>query len=255
MIKLNIWKWRIVLACFTLAGIALLLPLGIVLFAPDASQAGAKADLIMVFPGTPDRIAAGFQLAQTGCASKLAVSGVGVKGLEAQAAQFGRPAGVEFVGSSKSRSTFEDVFNTRKIVRQHGVRSVLLVTSNWHVPRSSFLLKCFLLGSGVTVQVVPVDDPRTITGTKEARIRQTKLAFNEAVKCWGSTMEMAWSILTGTLLLDVPRCQEFSNFIKRKVLFAHAVRKGGEIGVRSLSALPSYLLSPHSSLPFPPLSS
>lgn len=229
------------LACITLAGIALFLPLGIVILAPDASQAGSKADLIMVFPGTPDRIAAGFQLAQTGCASKLAISGVGVKGLEAQAAQFGRPAGVKFVGSSKSRSTFEDVVNARKIVRQHGVRSVLLVTSNWHVPRSSFLLKCFLLGSGVTVQVVPVDDPRTLTGTKDAQRLRTKLAVNEAVKCWGSTVEMTWSILTGTLLLDVPRCQELSNFIKRRMLFAHAVRQEKSFN--------SSLLTPPFSLP------
>lgn len=217
---LLVWTWRItVLACFILAGLGLLLPLGIVLLAPEAAPCGEQADLIMVFPGTPHRIAAGFQLAQAGAASKLAISGLGQQDLEAQAARFGRPAGVALVVSAKSRSTFEDVFNTRALVRRHGARSLLLVTSAWHVPRSSFLLKCFLLGSGVTVRVVPVEDHRIKFGTSEARTRQAKLAFNEGVKCWGSTVEMTWAMLTGTFLRDVPYFHELSKLLKRKILF------------------------------------
>ena len=219
--ELNKLKWRIVLVCFILAGMMLLLPLplGIVLSAPEAAPSCEKADLIMVFPGTPRRIAAGFQLARAGAASKLAISGVGLKGLEAQTARLGTPAGVALVASAKSRSTFEDVFNTRTLVREHGVRSLLLVTSAWHVPRSSFLLNCFLLGSGVTVRVVPVENPRINSGTNDARKLQAKLAFNEGVKCWGSTAEMTWAMLTGTLLGDVPGFHELSKFLKRKVLF------------------------------------
>ncbi|MDD2540711.1 MAG: hypothetical protein PHH28_06665, partial [Desulfuromonadaceae bacterium] len=78
------------------------------------------------------------------------------------------------------------------------------VTSAWHVPRSSFLLKCFLLGSGVTVRVVPVEDPRINAVPSEAWKLRAKLAFNEGVKSWGSTAEITWSIFTGCLLRDVP---------------------------------------------------
>ena len=217
---LAVFKRKMILACFILAGIGLGLPLGIALLAPEASPVGAKADLIMVFPGTPQRIAAGFQLAQAWAASKLAISGLGQKDLEAQAARFGNPAGVALVASPKSRSTFEDVFNTRAMVRQHGARSLLLVTSAWHMPRSSFLLQCFLFGSGVTVQVVPVEDPRINTGASEAWQLQAKLALNEAVKFWGSATETTWSILTGSLLRDVPGFHELSTSLKRKFLFA-----------------------------------
>jgi len=217
--KLIVWTWIIVIRpCFILAGLGLLLSLGIALLAPEASPVGAKADLIMVFPGTPHRIAAGFQLAQAGAASKLAISGLGQKSLEAQAARFGNPAGVALVASAKSRSTFEDVFNARALVRQHGIRSLLLVTSAWHVPRSSFLLKCFLLGSGVTVRVVPVEDPRINGGSSEAWKLQAKLAFNEGVQSWGSTAEMTWAMLTGSLLRDVPGFHELSKFLKQKIL-------------------------------------
>lgn len=95
---LTVFKRKMILACFILAGIGLGLPLGIALLAPEASPVGAKADLIMVFPGTPRRIAAGFELAQAGAASKLAISGLGQKDLEAQADRLGRPAGGFIVG-------------------------------------------------------------------------------------------------------------------------------------------------------------
>jgi len=213
-----VFKRKMILACFILAVIGLGLPLGIALLAPEASPVGAKADLIMVFPGTPHRIAAGIQLAQAGAASKLAISGLGQKDLEAQADRLGRPAGIALVASPKSRSTFEDAFNTRALVRQQGIRSLLLVTSTWHVPRSSFLLKCFLLGSGVTVRVVPVEDPRINAVPSEAWKLRAKLAFNEGVKSWGSTAEITWSIFTGCLLRDVPGFHELSKFLKRIIL-------------------------------------
>lgn len=210
---------KIMLICCTLAGVSLALPLATLLFVPDAAPSGSKADLIMVFPGAPNRVTTGFSLAQNGSAAKLAISGLGTQDLETLAVQFGKPAGIEYLRSAKSRSTFEDVFNTREIVRRNGIHSVLLVTSGWHAPRSYFLLKCFLLGSGVTIRVATVDDPHTPAGGKTARTLRTKLIINEAVKCWGSMAEMTWSLLTGTLLLDIPRFHEFSGYLKRKILF------------------------------------
>jgi hypothetical protein len=194
--------------------------MGIWLFSPDAPPGPVKADLIMIFPGGPERIATGFQLAKAGYAAKLAISNAGLKGLEANATHFGAPAAVTFVASSRSRSTFEDVFNTREIVRQHNVRSLLLVTSAWHIPRSYFLLRCFLAWTGVTVQVIPVEDLRAATGDWNAAVFQVKVAINEGIKCWGSSAELVWSLLTDRLLLDIPLVQKISTAIKQKVLFS-----------------------------------
>lgn len=202
-----------------LVGIGLLLPIGTFLLAPVPRPSSDKFDLIMVFPDTPERIAAGFKLAQDGYAPLFAISNAGLKSLEADARNYGRPTAVEFVTSPKSRSTFEDAFNTREIVRQHGVRSLQLVTSAWHMPRSYFLLKCLLSGTGVVVRTAPVEDPRTAPGGRQASILRAKLAVNETVKCWGSTLEMTWSLLTGRLLLDFPSCHKCSEFIKKKILF------------------------------------
>lgn len=213
------WLRRMVLVCCFLAGIGLSLPVVVALLAPKGAGDTPQADLIMVFPGTPERIAAGLQLASDGHAAKLAISGISEKDLSARAEHFELLGKVTLVGSAKSRSTFEDVFNTRAIVRREGVHSLLLVTSTWHIPRSVFLLKCFLLGSGVTVHVVAVEDPRFLVETREALRLQAKLAVSETVKCWGSTLEMTWSLITGSLLLDMPRCHEVSGFIKRRVLF------------------------------------
>lgn len=218
--KIGGWLRRLVLVGCMLVGIGLSLPAGVAFLAPNDVGDNPNADLAMVFPGTPERISAGLHLARDGHVRVLAISGVGEKGLAAMAVRFGLPEGVTLAGSAKSRSTFEDVFNARAIVRQQGVHSLLLVTSSWHIPRSVFLLRCFLFGSGVTVQVVPVDDPRLVVETKRSLRLQAKFAVNEGVKCWGSTLEMTWSLLTGSLLLDIPRCREMSEFIKRWVLFS-----------------------------------
>ncbi len=175
------------------------------------------SDLIVVFPGSPpDRIAVGHRLAQEGFAGSFAVINASLSKLNLEVKRRGLLTGVNLVAGGKSRSTFEDVYNTKRIIKENKFKSVLLVTSSYHIPRAYFLLKVFLFGSGVDVYVysVPIDqDGKIDLATK------TKLYFNEIVKLWGSTVEMSGYKVFGKLVLDMPAFWQVRQFLKRTFLF------------------------------------
>jgi len=216
---LTVVRWLVVVGLVVLV-VGLLPPFGYgVLTNVMAGSGHDQTDLIMVFPGTPDRITTGYRLAREGRARRLAISGVGERGLAARAHQLAGVADVACIATAKSRTTFEDAFNARAVVQQHKIRSVLLVTSSWHLLRSSLLLHGILLGTGVEIVAVSADEPGS-TALSGARIGYlVKMAVNEAVKLWGSLAELGWEAMTGELLMDKPAYQKVSTFVKSELLF------------------------------------
>jgi len=177
-----------------------------------------QSEVIIVFPGfPPGRVDLGYQLAQKGFAPNLAVISKSARQLQRESRKRGSLGTVRPLSSGKSRSTFEDVYNAARILRENNLHSLLLVTSSYHLPRAFLLLKVFLLGSGVEIHAcsLPLAQAKNV-----GPLLRGKLYLNELVKLWGSAVEMLGYRVSGTLLLDVPIFWEFRQFLKKTMLFA-----------------------------------
>ncbi|MGW8193917.1 MAG: YdcF family protein [Desulforhopalus sp.] len=194
--------------------------LGAAYFFSRPGRAVKPAELLVVFPGEQQRLLSGCDLAAEGLAPILMVVSLPANQLaEICSRHNDPPAGgtTRTISSAKSRSTFEDVYNTITAIERYNITSVILVTSAYHLPRAMFLLKTSLAlkGRDVTVQFHPV-------AAELALRRKLRLYFNEYAKLFGSTAEMTWYFSTGHLMLDSPRLRELRAFLKNHLLFFYS---------------------------------
>lgn len=76
------------------------------------------------------------------------------------------------------------------------------MTSSYHLPRSYFLLRFTLAGSGIEIQLYGVNNPGTDM--------KFKIVLLEMTKFWGSFFELCYYVITGGVIPD--------NAILRKVV-------------------------------------
>ncbi|MCF8053437.1 MAG: YdcF family protein, partial [Desulfobacterales bacterium] len=153
-------------------------------------------EAIVVFRGTQKRVEIGYALAASGMAPKLILTPATDAVRNRYDRRFGLPAGVKHLKEPAARTTFENAYYTAQVIRAGNLRSVTLVTSNYHMPRSLLLLRLFLAGKGVSVA------GHKVSGVKEGarppdgyRATFAKLVYNEMLKFWGSLAEyIAWQI-------------------------------------------------------------
>ena len=163
-----------------------------------------KADLIVVFPGAPGRIPAAYDLLQNGYADNLAAPGITLKNLKRYDKKYGSSHAGKHILDNKSRTTFEDALYARLVVEKNDFKSIILVTSNYHLPRSYFLLRTLLTGFDVDLKIYGVakndDYVTSLLKTSWGR----KMIINEMAKFWVSLFEMVSYKITGKLLSDNP---------------------------------------------------
>jgi len=205
-----------------------------------------KADLIVVFPSENERIAAGLQLAEKGYAPNFTVAGISKESLKLCLIKYNDlPASVKPLISGRSNTTFEDALTTRQILQKHKFKSVILVTSTYHLPRAYFLLRVMTSGMNVKIDRYGVDKkrrllaasnlkpedaginvnanakgPQEVHKEQRAKTLKRKLIYNEMIKFWTSLVEMAGYTVTGRLLTDSPFCLKTRKFLKTNFLFA-----------------------------------
>lgn len=109
----------------------------------DAGHTLAKADAIVVLTGGKGRISEGVALLRAGKGKVLIISGVAA---EASADSIFRSkltreelAGI--ILEKKSRSTFENAVEVRRLAEERGLKSVVLLTSIYHMKRASFIFR------------------------------------------------------------------------------------------------------------------
>ncbi len=73
---------------------------------------------------------------------------------------------------------------TSRIIEAYRYKSVILVTSDYHMPRSLALLQLFLAGKNVRVHL-----HRVRAAAAAAKPLLLKLVYNEMVEFWGSLFE------------------------------------------------------------------
>ncbi len=198
---------------FSFAATIAIAQTGFALYFAHSTIAVHRADLVVVLAGNPQRIEVGSQLIRQGVATHFLITGHDARMTRKISQKYGLPESVVPLGGGKSRSTFEDVFTTAKVLRAHHLTSLVLVTSSYHMPRALFLLKTYLVATGqqVSVQWYPV---RTLHTPRQ----QLKAYYNEAIKLWGSSVEMAGALLSHRLLLNRPRILCMRNLLKQYLL-------------------------------------
>ena len=153
-----------------------------------------QADVIVVFNGFRERVEAGYKLAGQGYAPNLVVSQADSQHLATYLGRYGLPESVTVIREDKARTTFENAFYTGKIIRKNRFRSIILVTSRYHLPRALFLCKAQLPGRNVRVQLYsPPVDRNKLWITSAGR----KLIYKEMIQFWGSLSEFLYSKAVG----------------------------------------------------------
>ena len=119
-------------------------------FTLPENRSKVHGDLIAVFAGGGDRFKRGIALAREGAAPSIVVSPANPKSLSNLKKHL---AGTEcrIIEEAKAATTCENAYYVAKIIRRNDFKSVILVTSWWHMPRSYLLLWLALAGTGVKI--------------------------------------------------------------------------------------------------------
>ena len=177
------------------------------------------ADLIAAFEGRPERTREAYTLADRGYASTLVISPAEKQQLEAFGRQYQTDASLVVLPEEKARTTFENALYTSRIIRAHGYKRIILVTSWNHIPRSCLLLKLMLVGSDTRIYPHPVATGAITSRNWYHRAIGWEMIYNEMVESWGSIVELVGYKIKS----DLPRTQSGKSFfptaLKKFILF------------------------------------
>jgi uncharacterized SAM-binding protein YcdF (DUF218 family) len=157
-----------------------------------------RTDLLVVFPGESNRLATGLSFLQKGSAESLLVSGLGAQhlGKFAEAIRSSGNGTLLLTDPTPTWGTFGDALHTSQAIKAQGFKSVLLVTSGYHLPRAGLMLKILLLGRDVRVDWLSSEKAKT--GDAPAPAPASKYAA-EMIKLWGNLFEFACYAVSGEL--------------------------------------------------------
>jgi len=187
---------------------------------PVTLPTNLEADSVVVFNGSPNRVQAGYAIAHSINTRYLVIS----PALESQVVvydqQYQLPADTRHIHEPLARTTLENAVYCQKILQRHKLTSIVLVTSAYHMPRSSAFLKLCLLGSGTDVRIyyAPSGVESSLTGYLKTD-KGRKTLYNEMVRFWGSLGEWMAFKIRGKLPEKNPIDIAIVKFLKSVLLF------------------------------------
>ncbi|HZW37103.1 MAG TPA: YdcF family protein, partial [Candidatus Deferrimicrobiaceae bacterium] len=139
-----------------------------------------------------NRIPEGFRAWKEGKARELYILGAG-EGARLERVLPGRPALPPSVARNLhlegwSENTLENAYSAKSVIAEHGFRKVILVTSDYHVPRAYLSFRT-ILPKTIAVEVIPVRSNWRERGTV---YRTLRLFFVEGWKYWGYRIFLYW---------------------------------------------------------------
>jgi uncharacterized SAM-binding protein YcdF (DUF218 family) len=102
---------------------------------------------------------------------------------------------------------------------ERGMRSVILITSWDHIPRSYFLLRILTLGSGIRIHRSSTAVGPTDADNWYNSANGWKRLYNEMIELWGSMYELAEYALRGRLPEKPPNQSPVVAFLRKMLLF------------------------------------
>lgn len=177
-----------------------------------SSPPAGGIDIHILFKGDGSRVKTFYQLLDQNEAGRFSIPGISNKILIYWNKKYHKPDFAELVEAGTSTgSTFEDVLESDRMIRQNEFKTVLLVTSDYHMVRSWFLLRLKTLGAGIKIYVAPVPE-------KSSPGLYAKRVFNESAKFWGSLAEYVYYEITGRLLSDNERLNHSLDKLRELIL-------------------------------------
>lgn len=184
-----------------------------------SDSAPEKADLIAIFTGQGRRLEEGFRLANQGYAGYLVVSSASSASMERYRRKLVGSKTFEILPEDKARTTFENALHTVRIMADRGMRTVILVTSWDHMPRSHLLLRMLSSSENIQIRHSRVSTGRVNATNWYSSTEGWKRAYNEMMELWGSLYEFAAYRIRGALPRDAPNQSAVVNFLREALLF------------------------------------
>jgi uncharacterized SAM-binding protein YcdF (DUF218 family) len=168
-------------------------------------------DIHILFKGDDSRISAFYHLLEQANAARFVIPGISDKTLVYWDKKY-NPSASPIATKTHTTSTFEDVVEADRIIRQYDFKTVLLATSDYHMARSWFLLRVKTLGTNVKIHIAAIPE-------KSSPGLSAKRVYNESVKFWGSLAEYAYHQTTGRLLTENEPMSRFMENLRKVLLF------------------------------------
>jgi len=151
------------------------------------------ADALMVLSGGEGRIAEGYRAWSSGAASEFYILGAGrhvpLTRLVPPASSLPPAARSRVHAEGWSENTLENAFSARSAVEERNFSSVILVTSDYHVPRAWIAFRK-VLPPRVALHVLSVRSEGW--GSAGAAWRTARRYFLEGWKYWGYRLLLRW---------------------------------------------------------------
>lgn len=124
-------------------------------------QISGKADAIIVLAGGKGRVEEGVRLFRASRARYLFFVGVdpSVRKSDLYQPQSGGPSPEKVILENVSRNTLENAIFGRDLIMRHDIRSIILITSRYHLKRSSILFRNSL-PKDIAIYPYPVDSAK-----------------------------------------------------------------------------------------------
>lgn len=151
-----------------------------------------RADALLVLTGAENRIPEAYRAWREGKAGELYILGAG-GGAKLERVLPGSPVLSpaelrKLHVEGWSENTLENAFSAKGLVAERGFRKVILVTSDYHMPRAHLALRS-VLPATVSIEVIPV---RSEWKDRAALPRTLRLFFVEGWKYWGYRFFLLW---------------------------------------------------------------
>jgi len=180
------WKALLILIFLAIPAVPHLL--GLRLPGPPAGS----ADAIIVLTGGGGRIAEGFKAWKAGAAWDFCILGTGrntkLTQLLPEADTLSEFELSRIHTEGWSGNTIENAFSAKTLVEDRKYSSIILVTSDYHIPRAYYVFRKEL-PPGVDISVIRVG---TESGKPSAMWRWLRRHFVEGWKCWGYRILLLW---------------------------------------------------------------
>jgi uncharacterized SAM-binding protein YcdF (DUF218 family) len=146
-----------------------------------------KPGVVVVFGGRTNRAPEAIRVARAAGCTQLIISDTEQE-WEALQPLLKRKPEMKVQLDYHAKTTDANARNTSWMVKKLGVKSIILVTSWYHMPRALFLMRLYLAGSGVKVTPVAAEK-------LPGHFWAVDLFWLEIVKFWGSLIRGLWHYL------------------------------------------------------------
>ena len=178
-----------------------------------------KADVIVVFQGADSRVGAAYQLIDSNQAPVLIISPATAPQLNAYDRLYCPIKKFNLIIEQNARTTFENALYTAQLINQHRFKSLILVTSWNHMPRSYLLINMLCIGTDTDIRICNVATGHLNQKNWYRYLIGWKMIYNEMLKTWGSLVEWITYLSRGELLDIQPGKSSIFSSFKKYLLF------------------------------------